>query len=105
MLASDARELHPRLAILGCAASISGSETAVRAAVIIVDLTNVTVIRPVRLLALREGGPLLQHLLVNIDDVPALGFVVVEHVPRNRMVTISNAQEPAERHHRIGHIA
>ncbi len=77
--------------LLGCAASISGSETTVRAAVIIVDLTNVTVIRPVRLLALRKGGRLLQHLLVNIDDVPALGFVVVKHVPGNRMVTLETA--------------
>jgi len=44
----------------------------------------------------------LEHLLVQIDDVGADRRIVGQHRPRQRVIAPADAQETAERHHRVG---
>jgi len=43
----------------------------------------------------------VQHVLIEIDDIPALFDIVTQKIPRDGIVTGTDAEKPAELHHRI----
>ena len=63
--------------------------------VIFIDLFPVSAVVP-RLLTGLERRRVLQHPLVEVDDVATLGGVVGQDVPWQWMLTVTHTQEPAE---------
>src|SRR4051794_33112592 len=56
-------------------------------------------------LAVRVAGRVLQPLLVEVDHVAADLGVVGQEAPRQRVVALAQAEEAAEGHDRVGHLA
>src|SRR5580765_2338011 len=83
-----------------CAGRPGGRSPGVDHAVIIVDPLIVAAIEG-GLLAGGEARPLLQFLPVEIDRIAALARIIFEHVPGDRIIFAAEAEQAAERQHRI----
>jgi hypothetical protein len=82
-----------------------GSEAVRWHPVIFVDASTVGAVRPVGQAARSIAWGSLEPSAVEIDDIPALMYVVLQHPPRQRMIALAYTQEAPERHHGIGDLA
>src|SRR6266404_1111690 len=73
--------------------------------IIFVDPSTVVAVRPVGQAARSIAWGSLEPSAVEIDDVPALTHVVLQHPPGKRMIALAHPQEAPERHHGICDLA
>src|SRR5262245_44625167 len=71
-----------------------------RRVVVLVD-TAAVVRGPQEVLVHVVARGVLEHLLVEVDDVATLAFVVLQGRPRQRVIFLADAEETAERHDRV----
>src|SRR4029453_17037851 len=70
-------------------------------AVIVVDPTTIARVVPVRRLTALVARRTLQAVLVEVDHVPALGGVVPEGLPGQRVIAVADAEKAAKRQHSV----